>query len=246
MKITHQNEFNSRAYVDYLKIAKTAWEKINEIGDKNDAHYERIIFNADQWRIICFDYAFSTLENFLEHLGFILFADWDSAGKQRSYRQKYSKILLLNECILESEKKYADINEQQLEDEWKKILINIEPQYRDNLANKRNPLKHINSEKHESNNNNDIPSDIISQFNKLRKGTYLDISNDDCNGLLTTLETLIMKAHDFLNKHRLFFKIDNAYDIDDRIKTRRAFWQTFLNSPFASPSYSGRSVVVLN
>lgn len=67
---------NSRGYAQFLKIAQNAVKTINKIkrcmdqsSQKNgDPHLrsdiEYIFFDIQQLRIICFDYAFSALENF--------------------------------------------------------------------------------------------------------------------------------------------------------------------------------------
>lgn len=249
MAMTVKSELNSRAYRDFLVIANAAYKTIEKIKEcatqskqrRKDPNVERpdmeyIFFTIPQLRQICFDYAFSAWENFLEHLGFILFDDWDSKKKQKTYKQKYNRLLDFLDFI--SSNRIPNIDYSKLENEWKTIIQKIDPD-KILLAKKRNPIKHVHSETHDikfldvDNNTNSSEA-----YEKITKNTRLGITDDDCLNIISNINDLINAAYDFLYKNQNLLKIHRIYLIDEKSKKRKSLWRTFLCHPLAVDFYS--------
>lgn len=226
------HEFNSRAYAEYFKIANGALKTIEKIKEHHssllnygDLYHEQpnieyIFFSHNQLKIICFDYAFSALENFLEHMGFILFDDWESNKQQRHYKQKYEKLIAIDKFV-EDKNKYS--NDFHLRET---ILQKANPNRRDQFATKRNPIKHPHAEIHEYKLISGLPINSMP-FDQLQTGTYLDISDNDCIELITLVESLIIDVHKFLVTHKLILKISNDIRNDNKTIKRKSLWDTF-------------------
>lgn len=240
---------NSRGYAQFLKIAQNATKTINKIktcmdqASKKHGHphlmrpdIEYIYFDIQQLRIICFDYAFSALENFLEHVGFILFYDWDSGRKQRHYTDKQTKLLCFFEIIetdLQPSLDYAA-----LELEWNAIIQSVNP---GDYNIKRNPIKHIHSEKHDVKTQNVSSASTMMyphEYEQLVKDTLHDLSDNDCFKLMNEVEALINSTHSFLQKNKLIFRIYCDYETDEQIEKRKSLLEIFLVHPLADTIYS--------
>ncbi|MDR3441966.1 MAG: hypothetical protein P4L65_03000 [Legionella sp.] len=240
---------NSRGYAQFLKIAQNATKTINKIKicmDQSSQQHgnsqlmrpdiEYIFFDIQQLRMICFDYAFSALENFLEHIGFILFYDWDSERKQRHYNDKQTKLLCFSEIIEKEHQPSLDY--ATLELEWNAIICSVTP---GNYNIKRNPIKHIHSGKH------DVKTQTVSststmmyphEYEELVKDTLHDFSDNDCFKLMTEVEALINSIHSFLQKNKLIFRIYCDYETDEEIENRKSLLDIFLVQPLADTIYS--------
>jgi hypothetical protein len=243
-----KDKFESRSYAKFLKIAQNATKTINKIkncvlsnqknGDVNlpRADFEYIFFDIPQLRIISFDYAFSAYENFLEHIGFILFYDWDSESKQRHFSNKQKKLTCFSE-IIEKENQ-PSLDYESLELEWNMIIQSVTLS---SYNTKRNPLKHIHSEKHEVKIQTVFSTSIMMnpcEYDQLVTDTLYDVSDEDCSKLINEVEKIINSIHSFLEKNKLIFRIYCDYETNKKIEKRKSLLEIFLVQPLAGTIYS--------
>jgi hypothetical protein len=246
---TKKNTLNSRSYSVFFEIAQNALktiEKSKECADnstqKHDNPYQDradinyIFFSIPQLRMICFDNAFSALENFLEHLGFILFYDWDSKKKQRHYIDKQKKLLNFRDIIETKHQPLLDY--ATLEKDWSTLIQSIHPEIH---THKRNPIKHIHAEDH------DTKMHVVSsattmintdEYNQLTDGTFLSLTDDECINLTKEIETFIQSVHSFIDINRLIFHIYCDNEPDEKSDRRKELLDTFIVYPFANTLYS--------
>lgn len=251
---TRQDTLNFRAYAVLLKTAKNSLKTIEKIKKCADysiqkhghSHTERpdteyIFFDIQQLRMVCFDYAFSALENFLEHIGFILFLDWDSKNKQRHYREKQEKLLSFSEIIEKNHQPSLDY--ETLEHDWNMIIQSI------NLArynNKRNPIKHIHSEKHDVKMQTVFSTNIMMntcEYEQLVNGTLLDLTDNECTEIINETEEFIQSVHSFIQMNKLIFRIYCNNESDKKIEMREKLLETFLMYPLTTTMYSSTLTV---
>lgn len=244
-----KNTLNSRTYNIIFETAKNAfktlkkietlWNESNQkygdsLAERPDVNY--IFFTPIQLRMICIDYAFAALENFLEHIGYILCDDWESAGKQRHYSEKNKKLIDFPSFI--NKNRDPNKNYEDLQHQWKSIIQSIDLSTYNKI---RNPIKHVHTEKH------DIKTQILStisanrSFNQLNEETCLALTDNDCNEFIEKVEKLITDASIFLKEHKLIFNIysNNRREIDKKIEGRYGLFLTFLQNPFAPTLYVG-------
>ncbi len=212
-----KNTINSRSYNEFFKIAQQCIEALSNRSD--------VIFTEVQLRIICIDYTFNTLENFLEHIGYILFCDWDSSNKQRHYNNKIEKILKVSEAISNPDR------HSNLIKRWKTLIksINISK-----YAKSRNPLKHTHSNKHDIKTikllDNYSSKSLIhdrDEFKAIIEGTIFDITNDNCLLFFHEVKTYIEEIHAFIKKNQPIFKIYSLYS-NDKVENRKSLFHTFV------------------
>lgn len=231
-KATYTHALNSRAYEIHFSIAKNALNAMIKI--KDDHNVECVPFSEQELKLICFDYAFSAWENFLEHLGYMLFKDWDSGGKQRHYKEKFEKILDISDCFSSSSVQSDQV--QQLNIQWRSVIGTIDPRDQNfiDLPNKRNPIKHVHSGKHETKtiveSSVRFPHANSTILDQLIGATHLGVTEADCVELLRKVESLINEAHRFLKANENLFEISlDSPETNDRA----SLWEIFIATPWA-------------
>lgn len=248
-----KDTLNSRGYVEMLNTAKNALktiQKIEECSAKSmqkygATHIDRpdfdfIFFDHHQLKMICFDYTFAALENFLVHVGFILCDDWDSKGKQRHYVEKIKKILIFNDII---EKRLPNEDYLALEKKWEEIFTSVDPAL---YTNRRNRVKHILSGNQEIKTQT-VPSNSMymnaTEYDQLIANTHLDITKNHYIEFIEKLNNFINDAHSFLNQHKISFRIYSNPLNDETVKQRQRLLRTFLSSPWTGTLYTSEIAV---
>lgn len=246
--ITYESKSYSQGYAEYFRIAEKALKQLKDVRLNQKKNHDHIINNASenilkpdlsiftdiQLKLICFDYAFAAWENFLEHVGFMLFDDWDGANKQKHYRKKYEKLEQLELCL--SEQRYSNIDYQEIKKEWLDVLHIVDLDYIKKAAKKRNRIKHLHSDKHEGKKISTVVSSGI--MDQLNQDMYFDIADKECVEFVSKIEDLINKTHSFLGRNESIFGIYAYYGKDDRVILRKDFWRNFLITPLMLPFYS--------
>lgn len=188
----------------------------------------------------------------MEHIGYILFDNWDSKNKQRYYSQKKEKLLNFRETLpehfaqtghsLEEYVRLLNSNYPDLEGTWKKIIKSIDLE---KYTGKRNPIKHTHSGDHEmreqtSQSNCTMMSDQECEL--LLNGVLHDITTQECIDFLKKIDQFIKSVHSFIETYHLLFKIHSQLRQGNAgIQKRWKLWNTFLGNPFAQPLLSSYS-----
>lgn len=236
-----KHTLNSRSYKIFFNIAENALKAIQKAQEYTSETPKNIdcdyIFDELQLRIICFDYLFSSLENFLEHIGYILFSDWDSKKSQRHYAQKQTKLLQIKDAIVIKEQLQLDF----LQEKWHSIIESIDfKQY----TNIRNPIKHIHAEKHDAKTQSGTRSRMThDEFEQINRGTLFALTTVDCEEFIKQVETLINSVHTYLKENKLFLRIysEHSPNQSEQLEQRKTLLRTFLGGSFAPPLYTTTS-----
>jgi len=233
------SKLNHRSYSEYYKIAEAALktiEKLREYAnhsneafkdpDRNRPDTKFIFFSKTQLLIICFDYTFSAAENFIEHIGFILFSDWCSKKNQKYYPQKLEKLKTARAFLQDQSKNL-----------WVELLEEFTSYFK-NQAGIRNSIKHSHSSKHDGKiltRGAQKTEDAISHLNDLNASTPLGIKEESCKRQLERICSLIEKTHKILSEKSILPQ-EGPDDLKNCI--RRDLWDTFLHCPFAPTMYA--------
>lgn len=223
---------HSRGYGDMFKIAEKAFKSLKT---------EFIVFDHQELRMICYDYTFSAMENFYEHIGFILFEDWDSEKAQRHYISKKIRLLNFQDIFKITPQ---DLNYNIFQSEWESILQLVDLSFY-NL--KRNPIKHTHAGKHDITKqsiSSNSPHMSVDERSKLNYGSYHDLTNDECEEFLNNVEACIIKIQSFLLRNQFKLNIFLNKSNDEKSKNRRKQLGVFLTNPFTVTMFS--SVLHLN
>lgn len=244
-----KNRLNARGYATMKGIAENALKTIRKIKDcatlSTESHgnsiserpdFDYIFFDYHELRIICYDYTFSAWENFLEHIGFILFDDWDSKKKQRKYKDKIKKLLEFDD-ILGGE--ISEERRQSLKSKWVELINSIKlPDY----ASKRNPLKHIHADRHDTKTQTtDTITPIVMQpekFNQFNQDTIFSFTDEECTEFYREFIKNFTEIHKYINEHKSIFKIYQSSDQSDKTLERKALLRTFLFAPRSTHFYT--------
>ena len=250
-----KGQYHHRSYATYLDIAKNALKTINAFTMQHENTPEKrnniecIYFDSTDLNIICYHYLCATWENYLEHLGYILFNDWDSNKKQRHYNDKVKRLQDgLKGCILDPPLARVNINDSwtkvdytKLENEWSTIMgdYNLKAE----VHTKRNAISHVHTERDEIISGSfvrrdDSCSSIFQEMSELQSKTPHGITKEENMELLKHIETFIQGSHAFLRKYSNIFDI---YHNHRRYPERFTLWNAFLCNPNCPPMYSSSS-----
>lgn len=227
-RIQKTSTLNARSYATFFDIAKKAIAAIEKI--KNNRDYASD-FTIQQLCIISYNHAFFTLENFFEHIGFVLCDDWESNGEQRNYSKKQKKLASAFMQIIITQERLPHINHSNLEAEWSQLINSINFK---KYSPKRNPLTHIHSGKHDTKSQTIHSNNIGINFDEhepLYDNTIFDDIYNDCIDLINTIEEFIQNICLFLKTNKIIFKIHNQAIL---YQERYSLFSTFLLNPWLS------------
>jgi hypothetical protein len=170
------------------------------------------------------------------NIGFLLFDDWDSNKAQRHYSQKQQRLLDFN--VFTTTTHLPNLDYGALETEWKNLINSIDF---DLFTQKRNPIKHTHSSKHDGVKKSVVtqsPHMNASEFSALVEGTSHALTEAECRTFLNDANNFIDKIHKFLNDHKLMLRIYCDNINEDKIQTRRSLLNIFLTHPYAYDLFS--------
>lgn len=233
----------SRSYSVQYSIAKNALLSLKKLNDPKVEKLckECILFTPQQLRMICYDNAFATLENFLDHIGFILFDDWGSEKGQKHYSDKLTKLLTFDKFT--EARHQTDLLQETLVIEWHTIIQSVSF---DSFNKKRNPIKHTHAGKHDSKVIAIESGSMISSEEmhyKLTEDTFLALTNNECEDFVKYFEDIIASVHNFLSKYKLRLDI-YCNGRSEQFQERWDLLDAFLHSPFTITMYVGETSLV--
>lgn len=96
-QVFRQDIQTSARYVQSLKIAEKACKQFNalSIGDRLNRFNHELDLNEDELLIVGHDYIVSSMENFINHLGFILHCSWENFERKNFWDQYKELVQLL-------------------------------------------------------------------------------------------------------------------------------------------------------
>lgn len=243
MQVQITDTLNARSYALFFSIATTSLNQIRDLQPPYSENHSKQQFSVGELKMICFDYLFSTYENFLEHLGYLLFEDWDSAKEQSHYANKLKRLKDLMDAI---HFMMIPSDFDALCDSWIRLLDLFDvKKYKDT----RNSIKHTHSGKHDTKTIEkkakglNLPStvDVASLIVEMPLG----ITTDDCENFRKDLKAWISNIHQFIKENKMMFWVANGdsrtLPIDEskqaKVNQRQVLFDMFCEGLWTPPAY---------